>query len=279
MMFPVVRISSFALALGALAPAVVHAQAAPSEPLAPAAPWHFAASIYGYLPSIGGTSRFPVDSGGTPINVTADEILERLKFVAMGSFEAQNGTWGVFTDLVYLHFGDTKTNSRDFSIDDIGLPGGTTANLDWNLKGTVWTTAGEYRLVTDPALTVDLLGGARLFNLRETLDYSISGNIGPIDPVARTGSKGITSRVWDGIVGVKGRYLFGDSHQWAIPFYLDGGAGSGTTTVQVAAGIGYEFKWGELNALWRYLGYHATGDQDIASLNFNGPQVGAVFRW
>jgi hypothetical protein len=31
--------------------------------------------------------------------------------------------------------------------------------------------------------------------------------------------------------------------------------------------------------MWRYLGYHATGDQAIASLNFNGPQVGAVFRW
>jgi hypothetical protein len=179
MMFPVVRISSLALALGALVPGAAYAQAAPSEPLAPAAPWHFAASIYGYLPSIGGTSRFPVDSGGTPINITAEDILKRLKFVAMGSFEAQNGTWGVFTDLVYLHFGDSKTNSRDFTIDDIGLPGGTTANLDWSLKGTVWTTAAEYRVVTDPSLTLDLLGGARLFNLRETLDYSIDGSIGP----------------------------------------------------------------------------------------------------
>lgn len=278
-MSPVVRSSSLALALGALAPAAAYAQAAPTEPMAAAGTWHYAASIYGYLPSLGGSTKFPVDSGGTPINITAQDIINALKFVAMGSLEASNGTWGAFTDVVYIDLGASKSNSRDFSIDDIGLPGGTTANLQLDVKATLWTTAGQYRVVTDPSLTLDLLAGARLLETRETLDYSISGSIGPIDPASRSGSKQVTAHIWDGIVGVKGRYRFGAAKQWAVPFYLDGGGGNSTTTVQAAAGISYAFQWGELNALWRYVGYHSTGDQAITSLNLNGPQFGAVFRW
>ena len=49
--------------------------------------------------------------------------------------------------------------------------------------------------------------------------------------------------------------------------------------MQAAAGISYAFQWGELNALWRYLGYKAKSGKAISDVNFNGPQVGVVFRW
>ena len=84
-MFPVVRNSSLALAFGALVPAAAYAQAAPTEAMAPTGAWHYTGSIYGYLPSLGGSTKFPVDSGGTPINITASDIINALKFVAMGS--------------------------------------------------------------------------------------------------------------------------------------------------------------------------------------------------
>ena len=45
--------------------------------------------------------------------------------------------------------------------------------------------------------------------------------------------------VWDGIVGVKGRYAFGDNRAWSMPFYLDVGHGQSEVTWQVAAGLGY----------------------------------------
>ncbi|MFI4930623.1 MAG: hypothetical protein ACHP83_10310 [Burkholderiales bacterium] len=267
-----------ALAVGSLVPAAAVAQTAQSgaEPGA----WRYAGSLYLYLPSVGGSTSYPTPGNGTPINVSADQILERLQFTAMGSFDAHNGTWGVFTDLVYLNFGDTRSNSRDFTIGNIGLPANTTANLDWDLKGWVWTLAGEYRLPSpDPAMTVDLLAGTRMFDLRTQLSWNISGSIGPIDPAARSGTVKVGDTVWDAIIGVKGRYVFGGNRQWAVPFYFDVGTGQSDYTVQGATGISYAFQWGELNALWRYLGYKAKSDKAISEVNFSGPQVGVVFRW
>ena len=266
-----------ALVAAALMPAAAMAQSVP----APAAgPWRYAASVYLYFPSVSGSTSYPADSGGTPINISAENVLERLKMAAMGSFDAHNGQWGVFTDLVYLRFGDTKTNSRDFTIGNIGLPASTTANLEWDLKGWVWTVAGEYRLpVSDPAWTLDLLAGTRLFDLRTQLTWNISGSLGPLDPAARAGTATVSDSVWNGIVGVKGRYVFGGNRQWAVPFYADIGTGESKLTVQAAAGVSYAFQWGELNALYRYLGYEAKSGKAISEVNFSGPQVGAVFRW
>ena len=49
--------------------------------------------------------------------------------------------------------------------------------------------------------------------------------------------------------------------------------------LQAAAGISYAFQWGELNALWRYLGYDLKPGRSLEDLKFNGPLIGATFRW
>ena len=144
----------------------------------------------------------------------------------------------------------------------------------------VWTLAGEYRLPSpDPAFTVDLLAGARMLDLKQKLGWNISGSLGPIDPAARTGSAEVKDKVWDALIGVKGRYVFGGNRQWAVPFYLDVGTGESDSTMQAATGISYAFQWGELNALWRYLRYNMKSGQAINDVYFSGPQIGVVFRW
>jgi hypothetical protein len=155
-----------------------------------------------------------------------------------------NGTWGAFTDLVYLHFGGGKGGSRDFTIGNIGLPADASANFDWSLKGFVWTTAGEYRVVSDPSWTLDVLGGVRWLDIHETLSWDISGSIGNLDPRARSGSAKVTQSVLDAVVGFKGRFGFGPNREWFVPYYFDIGAGQSQSTVQAAAGLGYAFKWG-----------------------------------
>jgi hypothetical protein len=137
-------------------PAIAAAQSGPTP-----GPWKYTAPINLYLPTIGGSSSFPPE--GSPINVTVDQILDALKMTFMGTFDAHNGRWGVLTDLVYVDLGGSKSSSRDFAIGNIGLPGGTTADLDLDYKARVWTVAGEYRVASDPSLTVDLVAGARLF--------------------------------------------------------------------------------------------------------------------
>ena len=259
-------------AIATLVPGMVAAQAA--QP----GPWKYSASIYGYLPSVGGSSRFPAE-GGSSVNVSAKQVLDRLKMTFMGNFEAHNGQWGVLTDLVYVDLGHAKTNSRDFTIGDVGLPASTTASLDWDYKATVWTLAGQYRVVSDSSMTLDVLAGARLFDQRQRLSWTISGDLGPLSPAARFGSASLSQSAWDGIVGVKSRHVFGANRQWSVPLYLDIGTGQSRSTVQAAAGITYAFQQVELSVLWRYVGYESKPGKAITDMTFNGPQLGAVFRW
>jgi hypothetical protein len=240
--------------------------------------WQFDASIYAFLPSIGGSTIFPIETGGSSVNISASQIISALNIAFMGSFDAHKGPWGVFNDLIYVDLGASKSNTRDFSIGNIGIPAGTTANLHLDVSAWVWTLAGEYRLSDTPGLKVDLLLGTRYLDLAEELTWSISGNLGPIEPAGRSGMSKQGSVIWDGIAGVKGHAAFGADGQWWLPFYLDGGAGDSNYTWQAAAGIAYEFHWGTIDAMWRYLDYDFSGTK-IKSINFNGPMIGATFRW
>ena len=240
--------------------------------------WQFDASIYAFLPSIGGSTVFPVDTGGSSVNITAAQILDSLNFTFMGSFDAHNGPWGVFTDLIYVDLGASKTNTRDFSIGNIGIPAGTTADLRLDVSAWVWTLAGEYRVSDTPGLKVDLLVGTRYLDLTEDLSWAISGNLGPILPAGRSGRSDQGQVLWDGIIGVKGHAAFGANGQWWLPFYFDGGAGDSNSTWQASAGVAYAFHWGTVDVMWRYLDYEFSGSQ-IKSINFNGPVIGATFRW
>ena len=266
-----------ALAAGTLLPASAAAQSA--QPAWDSGKWQFAATLYGYLPSIGGSLSVPVNTGGSSINVDASTILDHLKFTFMGTLDAHNGRWGAFTDVLYLDVGGSKSQTHDFSIGAVQLPATTTADLNLDLKGIVWTLAGEYRVASDPALKMDVLAGARMFGLKPTLGWSISGDLGPIPESGRSGSRKVDESVWDGIVGVKGRYAFGDDRKWFMPFYLDVGTGQSQLTWQAAAGVGYSYNWGGVFAMWRYLDYKFKSGKALEDMNFNGPMLGVAFQW
>ena len=238
--------------------------------------WQYEASLYMYLPTIGGTTTFP--AGASSISVHPSEILGNLKFTFMGAFDVHNGPWGVFTDLMYLNLGASKSMSRDFTIGNIGLPAATTANLQLDMKTWIWTLAAEYRVLDDPAYKVDLLGGTRYVDTSQRLSWVISGNLGPIAPSDRSGSAEAGGPLWDAIIGVRGHAALGADRKWLVPFYIDGGGGDSNYTFQAAAGIAYAFQWGQLGAMWRYLDYDLSGNK-IKSISFDGPLLGVTFRW
>jgi opacity protein-like surface antigen len=163
------------------------------------------------------------------------------------------------------------------------LPGGTTADLGWEMKGLIWTLAGQYRMVgggtSGSGLTLDALAGARLADIEQKASWVITGSLGPLAPAARTGSAEGDVSHWDGVVGLKGRYTIEQAPKWSLPFYVDIGTGDSDLTWQVVAGVSYAFGWGELSAGWRYLDYDMKSDSPIKDLNFNGAMVGATFRW
>ena len=40
-----------------------------------------------------------------------------------------------------------------------------------------------------------------------------------------------------------------------------------------------KFNWGEVAAVWRYIDYDMKSGKPIQSVTFNGPQIGATWRW
>lgn len=265
-----------AVVVAALLPAWAAAQSAPAPT---SGDWRYSLSLYAYVPSVDGASNLPAGSGGTPIHVNGGNFLDHLNFPFMGSFGAHNGRWGVFTDFIYVKFDGSRSASRDFSIGNIGLPANTTGDFSWDLTGKSWTLGAEYRLASSPSLTLDVLAGARMLDIKSNVSWSISGSLGPIAPDGRTGSSAYSTTLWDGIVGAKGRYGLDAAGKWALPFYVDVGAGDSNLTWQAAAGVSYAFSWGELTGMWRYLSYDLKSGSPLKEVNFSGPMVGATFRW
>jgi hypothetical protein len=257
-----------ALAITAAAPAA----AQPAD-----AGWQFEASIYGWFPAISGTTSFPPNGAGPSIDVSMGDVIDALKFAFMGSFQARNGAWGVWTDLVYADFGASRQGSRDFTLGGQRPPVGVSADLDLDIKSWIWTLAGTYQLKSDNEGTMDMLFGTRMLDMTNTLGWNITGSGGVLPPL--NGSKEVSVTNWDGIVGLKGRAYLGEERKWFVPFYLDVGTGESKFTWQVNAGLGYQFGWGALVASWRYLDYDFKSDSRVTDMSFNGPLIGAVFKF
>ena len=265
-----------ALCLGAAATLPLAAQA---QAQATADSWQFRASIYGYFPTVSSSSSVPTGGSGPSIDVDASDILDALKFTFMGTFEAQKGTWGLFTDLIYLDLGKSKTESRDFTIGGASVPAGVTANLSLDLKSWVWTIAGLYSLTATPHNTTNLLFGARMVDLKQTLDWGINGDIGQIGLPGRSGRSELDATNWDVIVGLKGVATLDEARRWVLPYYVDIGTGQSKFTWQALAGIGYSFDWATMTLAWRHLEYDFGSSERVKDISFSGPFFGLSFRW
>ena len=264
-----------ALGIVATIPAVSLAAESPSDD------WQWAVTIYGWLPDITGDTHFPAAPGGPTdgpsIDISGGDILDALKFAFLSALEVRKGRWGVATDVIYLDMGATKSNTRNLSVGGNDLPASVTANADLDITSWVWTTVGTYRVIDQPAHSLELLAGARLLDVTQTLTWHFDGDIGSLPLPGRDGKSEVGDDLWDGIIGVRGRINFGTNRTWFVPYYLDVGTGDSDSTLQAMAGVGYVFSWGEIKAGWRYLDYDL--EAPIESLTTSGPQIGATFRF
>lgn len=255
-------------ALAALAPVAAQAQTT-------AEPWKWEAAIYGWFPALGGTTSFPSGASGPTIDVSADKLIDALKFAFMGQIQGRTGKWGVWGDVVYSDMGGSQQSSRDFTVG--GQPVGVDAKLSFDAKMWVVTLAGLYNLETRPEGTVDVLFGARLLDQDQTLNWTLSTDVPQLP--GRSGTSKVSASNWDAIVGIKGRYALGDGGKWFLPYYLDVGGGQSKLTWQINAGVGYKLDWGSVFATWRYLGYEFKSGEPIDSMNMSGPVLGVAFQW
>jgi hypothetical protein len=197
----------------------------------------------------------------------------------MGVVDVRKGNWGVLTDVIYMDVGGSESGTREASIGGRQIPVSAAADVNLEIESWIWTIAGYYRAVARKGWTLDLLGGARYLDVKQSVNWNISGNVGSIPAPGRAGAATETLSNWDGILGLRGRYAFGAQKNWFIPYYLDLGTGDADFTWQGIAGMGYAFKWCEVTAVWRYLYYDLSSDKPIRDINFSGPAAGITFRW
>jgi hypothetical protein len=263
-----------AAALGSLAVpgAAIAATEAPDS-------WQFRAVLDLYLPSVASTTTFPPSGSGGGTGVDASKILDNLKAAFMGAIEARKGPWGAFTDVLYVDLGNTKSGTRALTIGGRPLPADASANVTLNLRGSAWTLAATYRMVMDPQWPLDVFAGARLLDMKETMDWQLTGNVGAFPLPQRSGNQAASLSNWDALVGAKGQIRLGAGSAWFVPYYLDVGTGESKLTWQAVGGFGYRFNWGETLAAWRHLDYQMESGKRIESLSFDGPMIGVAFRW
>ena len=236
----------------------------------PTGAWQWEAAAYGWFPAIGGETSFPSGSGGS-LNLSSGDVIDALKFAMFANVGASNGQWGFFTDLMYADLGGSKRNSRDFSINGQPLPAGVTGNVSLDAKTWLWTFVGTYTAISTPEHKLDFIGGLRMLDMTQTLDWSLSANQLPI---SRAGQAKVSFTNWDAIIGVRGRAFLGDERKWFIPYYLDIGTGDSKFTWQGNLGVGYRFNWGAMVASWRYVDYDQKSGSAVDNFNFSGPLVG-----
>jgi hypothetical protein len=255
-----------------------------AQTVAPADQWTFSITPYLWLPNINGTLKYniPPGAGGSPdVEVGPNDYLQNLEAVILISGEVRKDRWSVFTDLIYLSFAKESSSVKEINF------GGDLVNSSINLatsssfRGMNWTLGAGYAVQTGQAMTLDVFGGLRYFDITAGTDWQLSAIVSlPSTSQTFPASGGISKSMtlWDGIVGVRGRVPLGSS-DWSIPYYLDIGTGSSSLTYQWMLGIAYSFKWGGVTFAYRDLYFDQKDDKFIQDLRFSGPALGATIRF
>jgi opacity protein-like surface antigen len=266
-----------------VATSLIPAEAADLAPAPDTSEWRFTLAPYvwgvGLSGDVGVFGKGPVD-----VDIPFSDILENLDFAAMGVAEAHNGTWGVFVDLNYTSLSADKSRSRALERDifeQFSVEAQVSASAD--ITEFIGTFMGQWRAVDSDQMTLDLMAGARYWNIDNDIEAraSLTGQ-GPQNELtfsrAVSGSDGAS---WvDPMVGVKSR-IDTDTAFYLTGWGMIGGFGIGSDfNWDVMGGVGYEWT----DHFSTVLGYRALGvdyedDGFVYDVIQQGVAVGAVINF
>jgi len=233
--------------------------------------WEYEATIYLWAAGIDATTP----TGGD-IDMSFSDILSDLDMTFMGTFGARKGKWSLLADAVYMDLSQSDGGSETIPILGGAADITRTVKTDIGMKAWIVTLGAGYNVIDNEKTTLDVIGGARYLDIDVDIKLNLDRN-GPLIQTSREVKASDSDHVWDGIVGLKGKYNI--NKQWYLPYYADIGTGGSDLTWQALAGVGYNFKWGDVVLAYRYLDYNFKSDFILEDMNVSGPALGATFRF
>jgi hypothetical protein len=177
----------------------------------------------------------------------------------MGDFEARNGPFALFGDLVWTKLGVEGSNVRTRSVAP-GITGTVGRSLSLDIEMAILEVGGAYEVARSGPLALDVLGGARYWYQEADLSFERTRtfDIGDLEIAGSRAFARSGSVDWlDPIVGARVRYAVAPGHELFLRGDI-GGFGIGSDFSWQAIG-GYGFDFGTYNGitLSGVIGYRA----------------------
>jgi len=233
--------------------------------------WEYEAMIYLWGSAIDASTQ-----NGGDIDMSFSDIVKDLDMAFMGTFGARKGKWSLLADAIYMDISQSDGGSETIPILGGALNVTKTVDTDVSMKSWITSIGAGYNVVNNERATLDLVGGARYLSIDVDIKLDLSHK-GEFLQTSRQIKESDSDHVWDGIVGVRGEINL--DKNWYLPYYADVGTGGSQSTWQAMAGVGYQFKWGDVLLVYRYLDYNFDSKFLLDDMNISGPALGARFRF
>lgn len=231
--------------------------------------FRFVVTPYLWTPSVRGTVDYD-NIKVADVGMSSSQVLSSLSMGAMLDGGIHYGRWGIMGNATFAKLKPPGTQSYL-------RQQGVTVDANADLWLGVYTTAATYTAYAGESLYIDVLAGARFFNLNTKTRLNESAvQHGWNQSLTNYSSFSSTNAVG----GVQGRLRIAET-QFFIPFYLDAGGGGANAKVtsQQILGLGYTFTAADILLVYNNLYYSLSKDNISAYVNMGGPAIAATFRF
>jgi hypothetical protein len=211
---------------------------------APTVPgWTFRVTPYGWLTALKGTQT--VRGRSVKVDASFIDIVEKSDslLALMGNFEARNGPFAFYGDLVWSKIGVDGSNVRSRALAP-GVTGALGTSLNLDIEMATVEVGAAYEVARSGPVAFDILGGARYWYQDVDLSFDLAAGV-DIGDLTVAGARAFArsgSVDWlDPLIGARMRYTVAPGHELFLRGDI-GGFGVGSEfSWQVIGGYGFEF--------------------------------------
>lgn len=200
---------------------------------------------------------------GDSVVMNFGDIVSNLDFVVMTTLGARKNKFSLLADVIYMDLKDSQKHDEFLGhpVED--------GKIKVGLNSWVLNLIGGYNLVDNGKNVFDIAAGARYLDLN--VDTTLKAN----DKKVKVGGG---DKLWDGVVGIKGRHYYPDGYYFN--YYADVGGGDSKLTWQAVANFAYDYKKFTGIVGYRYLKWDFGHGSDVLDdMVIHGPYVSAMWKF